>query len=100
MLKTYNHLEIKQLGVHTVGLRHKYKTAKCRFFVIPGEGPALLGMPDIEVLRILKITLGVIGNPPENKKFNSQTIKATTLVAEQTKPHRTRQIQQMYMIIM
>ena len=36
-----------------VELRHKDKTAKCRFFVVPGHDLALLQMPDIEVLGIL-----------------------------------------------
>ena len=43
----------------TVILRHKDKIAKCRLFVVPGDGPALLGIPDIELLGIVKITCEV-----------------------------------------
>ena len=52
MLKTYNQSDMKQLGVYTVRLRHRDETAKCRFFIVPGNGPALLGIPDIELLSI------------------------------------------------
>ena len=39
-------------GVCIVRLRHKDKTARCRFFVVPGDNPALLGMFDIKLLGI------------------------------------------------
>ena len=39
----------------TIKLRHKYKTVRCGFYVVPGDGPALLGRPDTELLGILKI---------------------------------------------
>ena len=45
--KTYNQSNIGQLGMWTMGLRHKDKFARCRYFVTPGDGPGLLGMPDI-----------------------------------------------------
>ena len=31
------------------------------FFVVPGDGDALLGMPNIEVLNILQINYNTIG---------------------------------------
>ena len=40
---------IEQLSVCTVKIRHKDKCPKCRFFVVPGDGQALLEMPDIEL---------------------------------------------------
>ena len=55
VLKTYSQSNIEQLGVWTVRLGHKDKTARCRFFVVPGDDPALLAVPDIELLGILKI---------------------------------------------
>ena len=64
MFKTFNNLNIEQLGVCTVKLSHKDKIARCRFFVVsfvmPGDGPTLLGMPDIELLGILKLTCDVM----------------------------------------
>ena len=41
--------------MYTVKLRYKDKFIKCRIFVVPGDGLALLGMPDAEVLDILRI---------------------------------------------
>ena len=61
VFKTYNQSDIEQLGMCTVKLRHKNKSAQCRFFVVPGDGPALIGMPDIELLSVLRITCNVIG---------------------------------------
>ena len=61
ILKTYNLTSI-ELGVCTVKSRHKDKTAKYRFFVVPGDGSVLLGMPDIELLDIHKIMCEVIGD--------------------------------------
>ena len=58
VLKIYIESNIEQLGVCAVKFRHKIKFPKCRFPVVPGDGPALLGKPDIEVLGVLKITCG------------------------------------------
>ena len=38
---------------------NKHKT--CIFFVVLGDGEALLGMPDIELLNILNINCSTIG---------------------------------------
>ena len=61
----------------TVRLRYKNKNAKCRFCVVPGEGPALIGMPDIKLLNILKIICEVIDDRHESKKINFQTVEAS-----------------------
>ena len=74
MLKTYNQSDIVQLGICTVKLRHENKCVRCRFFVVPGNGPALLGIPDIELLSILRITCDIRGELHENKKFYSKAI--------------------------
>ena len=39
-----------------------------------GDGPALLAMPDIELLNTLKVTCEIIGDPHESRKFDSQTV--------------------------
>ena len=52
VLKTYNNSNTEQLVVCIVKLRH---IVKCRFFVLLGDNPALLGILDIEVLGILRI---------------------------------------------
>ena len=70
ILDTYNQLSIEQLCVCTVWLSQNDIDAKCRFFVVPGDKLALLGMPDIELLNILKVTHEVMGNPKESRKFD------------------------------
>ena len=62
----------------TVKLRHKDKSAQCGFFVAPVDGQALLGMSDIELLNILRITCEVISESHESRKLDSQTIEAST----------------------
>ena len=44
MLKIYNQSNIEQLGRCLVRIRHNDRCVKCRFFVMPGNGPALTGM--------------------------------------------------------
>ena len=53
---------------------------KCRFFVVPGGGPVILGMPDTEVLGILKITCEVTDSQQAGKKFDSQFTKPTDII--------------------
>ena len=55
VLKMYNNSNIDQLGVCMIKPRPGYKVARCRFLVVPGNGPVLLGMPDIDLLGTLKI---------------------------------------------
>ena len=45
---------------------------------MPGGGPVLLGMPDIELLCIMKIMCEVVGDQQADRKFNSQTIKLSS----------------------
>ena len=45
----------------TVIVEHKNNKEKCRFFVVPRNGQALLGMPDTDVLNIIKINIDSIG---------------------------------------
>ena len=62
----------------TVRSRHKDKIARCGFFVVPENGPALLRMPDIEFLDILKIMFKVVEGKQADRKFDSQTMKASS----------------------
>ena len=55
VLKTYNHSNIEQLSRSSVRIIHNAKYIKCRFFVVPGDGPALLGMPHVELLNIIRV---------------------------------------------
>ena len=52
-LKTYNNTTIRHIGNCYIALTHKEEQKICKFFVVSGGGPALLGMPDIDNLGIL-----------------------------------------------
>ena len=67
VLKTYNQSNIEQLGVNTLRLRYKDKTARCRTF----GGLVLLGIPDIELLGILQIMCEAVGCQQADRKFDS-----------------------------
>ena len=53
ILKTYNKTTITQLGTCKVIIEPKCNRKKCQFFVVPGNGQALLGMPDIDAVQII-----------------------------------------------
>ena len=53
----------------------------CIFFVVPGNGEALLGMPDIELLNILNINSNTIGTDKEEKGINCKMRKDRILGA-------------------
>ena len=57
----YNKTTTTQLGTCLVELGHKNNMRKCRFFVVPRNGQAMLGMPDIDTLNILKVNIHAIG---------------------------------------
>ena len=61
LLKTYNKTTITQLGSCIVEIEYKNNKKKCRFFVVPRNGQALLGMPDWDVLNIIKMNINAIG---------------------------------------
>ena len=68
VLKMYNNSNIEQLGVCTVKLRYKDEDVKCGFFVVPDDGPRLLGKPGIELLGILRIICEVMDGQQNARK--------------------------------
>ena len=52
-LRAYNCTTITQLGRCKKEIKNNGKHKKCIFFVVPGNGEALLGMPNMELLNIL-----------------------------------------------
>ena len=56
-LKTYNKTFITQLGPFGVTIEYKNNRRKCEFFVGPGNGQVLLGMPDTAALNIVNINI-------------------------------------------
>ena len=45
---------------------------------MPGDDLALLGIPDNELLDMLKITCKVVGDQQTDRKFNFQTIQLSS----------------------
>ena len=60
-----------------VTLRHKDKIATCRFFVVSGNGPALLRVYDTELLDMLKIMYEMMQDQQEDGKFDYQKIQSS-----------------------
>ena len=58
--KTYNGTHITQLGTCMVHIKFKNLKKRCIFFVVPGNGQALLGMPDTAVLNIINLNIDSI----------------------------------------
>ena len=56
-LKTYNKTVITQLGTCVVIIDYKDNKKKHEFFVVPGSGQALLGMPDTAALKIINVNI-------------------------------------------
>ena len=63
---------MEQLSRCEVKLRHNYKWVKCRFFVVPGDGAALLRMSDIEFLGIIRVMCET-DNKAMDRKFVMKT---------------------------
>ena len=42
-------------GVFRVKIMHKYKPKLCGFSIVPGGGPSLLGILDVETLELLSV---------------------------------------------
>ena len=59
-LKTYNGMHIMQLGTCAVHIKFKNVKKRCIFFVVPGNGQALLGMPDMAALNIINLNIDSI----------------------------------------
>ena len=68
-LKMYNKTFLKQIGTCTVIITYKNNKKKCEFFVVVGNGQALLGMPDTAALNIINVNIDSIeaeGTQKEN----------------------------------
>ena len=72
-LKSYNKTTITQLGMCKVKLEHNNIQKMCKFFVVPGRGQALLGMPGIDTLNIIRINCNTIGTHRNDTADNCST---------------------------
>ena len=74
-LKTYNGTHITQLGMCAVHIKFKNVKKRCIFFFVPGNGHALIGMPDTAALNIINL--------------NIDSIQAVTLECKTNRGHET-----------
>ena len=65
----HNKLNVEQLSRCSVRISHNGKCFDCRFFVVPGHGPALFWMPDIEFPSIIRFMCETIDNKTNDMKF-------------------------------
>ena len=49
------------MGTCTVEMEHENNKKRCKYFVVPRNGQALLGMPDIDMPNIININIHSIG---------------------------------------
>ena len=71
VLKGYKQWDIEHLSRCLVKIIHNDKFVKCRFFVVVGGGPALLSIPDIELMSIIRVICETIDNKT-GRKFDVQ----------------------------
>ena len=65
---------LPQSGTGHYGCREKDNKHKlCKFFVVPGNGKALLGMPDIDMLNIIHRNCNTIDTQEADRANNCST---------------------------
>ena len=69
-LKTYNGMQIEQLGTCVVTIKFKDLKKWCVFFVVPGNDQVLLRMPGTAVLNIINLNIDSIQKEIRNYKTN------------------------------
>ena len=77
-----------QLGICVVVIKFKNIKKRCVFFVVPGNGQALLGMPDTAALKI--INLNITSIQAEVAECKTNTKKEMDTVAKACNKHRCR----------
>ena len=84
-IKMYNKTFIIQLGTCTVIISYKNNRRKCEFFVVLGNGQALLGMPDTAALNMINVNIDSIeteGTQRENCNTNISNAKTSNAKQE------------------
>ena len=71
-LYTYNSTSIMQLGTCAVFIKFRNIRKCCVFFVVPGNGQAIIGMPDATFLDIIKVNIDSIQAEMSKGKTNNK----------------------------
>ena len=64
---------ITQFGICTVKIEHNDKQKMYKFFVVPGNRQALLGLPDINMMNIMHINCNAMGAQETDRANNCCT---------------------------
>ena len=80
-LKTYNGTHIMQLDICAVQIKFKNVTKKCMSFVVPGNGQALLGMPDAATFNLINLNIDSIQTLTAECKTNKKQETHTGIMA-------------------
>ena len=84
-LKKYNKTYITQLGMCVVIINYKINKKKCEFFIVPGNGQALLGVSDTAALNIINENIDSIEvacTQKENCNTNLSDTKTSNIKQE------------------
>ena len=63
------------MEVCNITIRHKENHKLCRFFVVPGDSPAVSGIPEIEIVGILSVKCNTIEPRRHIQEINEQHIE-------------------------
>ena len=72
-MKTYNRTSITQFNICKVNIEPNNKQKMCKLSVVPGNGQAVLGMPDIDKLNIIHINCNMIDTDNIDRVNNCST---------------------------
>ena len=67
--------ENNAVWVCTITIRHNNQDKQCRFFVVSGYGPVLLGIPDIEIFHILSVKCRTIEPRKYVREINEENVE-------------------------
>ena len=67
-------------------IEHKHKELACKVLVVPGNGSAVLGMPDNELLDILNVRLNTMDTPKRWREINAQELEWEWVHKQNFKP--------------
>ena len=59
---------------------HKNKQKPCRFFVVSGGGPGLLGIPDVEILELQSVNSNTLEPSWKSRQISGQTKQDKSLL--------------------
>ena len=81
------------MGVCKVNIEHNNKQKMCKFSAVPGNGQALLGMPDIFTLNITLLTCNTT-NTQETVRVNNCSTNTAICQGSRHEQHYTNTMQE------